>query len=85
MKNKCRTLYQLADKAGMSAKTARKYLKSGLESKTSSKTTPALSIRTPYGESKSLFEALQREYPGKYQDAPICLMLFCYHSLLNLT
>ena len=30
MKNKCKTLYQLADKAGMSTKTARKYLKSGV-------------------------------------------------------
>jgi hypothetical protein len=30
MKNKCRTLYQLADKAGMSTKTARKYLKSSV-------------------------------------------------------
>ena len=29
MKNKVKYLYQLADKAGMSAKTARKYLKSG--------------------------------------------------------
>jgi len=29
MKNKVKYFYQLADKAGMSAKTARKYLKSG--------------------------------------------------------
>jgi len=29
MKNKIKYLYQLADKAGMSTKTARKYLKSG--------------------------------------------------------
>ena len=30
MKNKIKYLYQLADKAGMSTKTARKYLKSGV-------------------------------------------------------
>lgn len=30
MKNKVKYLYQLADKAGMSSKTARKYLKSGV-------------------------------------------------------
>ncbi len=30
MKNKVKYLYQLADKAGMSTKTARKYLKSGV-------------------------------------------------------
>ncbi len=30
MKNKVKYLYQLADKAGMSSKTARKYLTSGV-------------------------------------------------------
>ena len=87
MKNKCKTLYQLADKAGMSTKTARKYLKSGvLPSQCQAihdwPTHPdAFAGDWPWVEeflknnsgieSKSLFEALQREYPGKYQDSEL--------------
>ncbi len=81
MKNKVKYLYQLADKAGMSAKTARKYLKSGsLPSQCKAvhdwATHPdAFAQDWPWVEdflknntgleSKSLFEALQRECPGK--------------------
>ena len=87
MKNQCQTLYQLADKAGMSTKTARKYLKSGvLPSQCQAihdwPTHPdAFAGDWPWAEeflknnsgleSKSLFEALQREYPGKYQDSEL--------------
>ena len=87
MKNKVKYLYQLADKAGMSAKTARKYLKSGsLPSQCKAvhdwATHPdAFAQDWPWVEdflknntgleSKSLFEALQREYPGKYQDGQL--------------
>jgi hypothetical protein len=87
MKNKCKTLYQLADKAGMSTKTARKYLKTGvLPSQCQAihdwPTHPdAFAGDWPWVEeflknnsgleSKSLFEALQREYPGKYQDSEL--------------
>jgi hypothetical protein len=87
MKNKCKTLYQLADKAGMSTKTARKYLKSGvLPSQCQAihdwPTHPDAFagdwswveefLKNNSGlESKSLFEALQREYPGKYQDSEL--------------
>ncbi len=87
MKNKCKTLYQLADKAGISTKTARKYLKTGvLPSQCQAihdwPTHPdAFAGDWPWVEeflknnsgleSKSLFEALQREYPGKYQDSEL--------------
>jgi len=87
MKNKCKTLYQLADKAGMSTKTAHKYLKTGvLPSQCQAihdwPTHPdAFAGDWPWVEeflknnsgleSKSLFEALQREYPGKYQDSEL--------------
>ena len=84
MKNKVKYLYQLADKAGMSTKTARKYLKSGvLPSQCQTihdwPTHPdAFAQDWPWVEDflknntglefKALFEALQRKYPGKYQD-----------------
>jgi len=87
MKNKVKYLYQLADKAGMSTKTARKYLKSGvLPSQCQTihdwPTHPdAFAQDWPWVEdflknnsgieSKSLFEALQRKYPGKYQDGQL--------------
>jgi len=87
MKNRCKTLYQLADKAGMSTKTARKYLKSGVPPSQCQAihdwpTHPDAFARDwPWVEeflknnsgleSKSLFEALQREYPGKYQDGEL--------------
>jgi hypothetical protein len=84
MKNKYQHLYQAADAAGMSTKTARKYLKSG---KLPGQCSPihdwatypdAFAEDWPWVEdflknnsgieAKSLFEALQRKYPGKYQD-----------------
>jgi hypothetical protein len=87
MKNKVKYLYQLADKAGMSTKTAHKYLKSGvLPSQCQTihdwATHPDAFaqdwswaedfLKNNSGlESKSLFEALQREYPGKYQDGQL--------------
>ena len=87
MKNKVKYLYQLADKAGMSTKTARKYLKSGVLPSQSQAIHdwPTHSdafaedwswaedfLKNNTGlESKSLFEALQRKYPGKYQDGQL--------------
>jgi len=87
MKNKIKYLYQLADKAGMSTKTARKYLKSAiLPSQCLAihdwPTHPDAFVQDwPWIEdflknnsgleSKSLFEALQRQYPGKYQDGQL--------------
>jgi hypothetical protein len=88
MQNKVKYLYQLADLAGMSTKTARKYLRSG-KLPSQLKATHVWRTRTdPFGgdwkwveqflkkdeeviEAKSLFEALQREYPGKYQDGQL--------------
>ena len=87
MKNKYQYLYQAADAAGMSNKTARKYLKSGvLPSQCRAihdwPTHPDAFAQDWYWvedflknnsglESKSLFEALQRQYPGKYQDGQL--------------
>ena len=87
MKNKIKHLYQLADTAGVSSKTARKYLKSGvLPSQCQAihdwPTHPdAFAEDWPWVkdflenntglESKSLFDALQRKYPGKYQDGQL--------------
>ncbi len=87
MKNKVKYLYQLADKAGMSSKTVCKYLKLGaLPSQCQAihdwPTYPdAFAEEWPWiedflknnsgFEAKSLFEALQREYPGKYQDGQL--------------
>jgi hypothetical protein len=84
MTNKHQHLYQAADAAGMSPKTARKYLQSGV---LPSQCRPihdwstypdAFADNWPWAEdflknnhgveSKSLFEALQRQYPGKYED-----------------
>jgi hypothetical protein len=84
MKNKYQHLYQAADAAGMSTKTARKYLKSGV---LPSQCRPIHDwetypdafaenwslvedfLKNNSGiEAKSLFEALQHKYPGKYQD-----------------
>ncbi len=87
MKNKVKCLYQLADKADMSTKIARKYLKSAvLPSQCQTiHDWPTHSdafaedwawaedfLKNNTGlESKSLFEALQRKYPGKYQDGQL--------------
>ncbi|MDT8304275.1 MAG: hypothetical protein RQ760_22535, partial [Sedimentisphaerales bacterium] len=84
MKNRYEHLYQAADAAGMSTKTARKYLRSGV--------LPSQCCRphdwathedafaedwawaedflktNPGVEAKSLFNALQRKERGKYQD-----------------
>lgn len=84
MKNKYQYLYQAADAAGMSTKTARKYLKSG-KLPSQSKVVhnwatheDAFAGDWPWVkdflenndglEAKTLFEALQRKHPGKYQD-----------------
>jgi len=86
-KNKYQHLYQAADAAGMSTKTARKYLKSGV---LPSQCRPvhdwanypdAFANDWPWIEdflknnsgleAKSLFQALQRKYPGKYQDGQL--------------
>ncbi len=87
MKNRCKTLYELADKAGMSTRTARKYLKCGkLPSQIKVihdwPTHPDAFAEdwpwieeflqgNPGLESKSLFEALQRKCCGKYQDSQL--------------
>jgi hypothetical protein len=87
MKNKYQHLYQAADAAGMSPKTARKYLKSGIlpsqcQAVHSWPTHPdAFAEDWPWAEdflktnngveAKTLFEALQRIYPGKYQDGQL--------------
>jgi len=87
MKNRCKTLYELADKAGMSTRTARKYLKSGKLPSQSKiihdwATHPDAFAEdwpwieeflqgNPGLESKSLFEALQRKCRGKYQDGQL--------------
>lgn len=87
MKNKHQHLYQAADAAGMSPKTARKYLTSGV---LPSQCRPlhdwatypdAFAEDWPWVEdflknnsgleAKSFFEALQRTYPGKYQDGQL--------------
>lgn len=87
MKNKHQHLYQAADAAGMSTKTARKYLTSGV---LPSQCQPLHDWATypdafaedwpwvedflktnPGIEAKSLFEALQRQYRGKYQDGQL--------------
>ena len=87
MKNKHQYLYQAADAAGMSSKTARKYLTSGV---LPSQCNPlhdwanypdAFAEDWPWVEdflknnsgveAKSLFEALQRQYPGRYQDGQL--------------
>jgi len=87
MKNKYQHLYQAADAAGMSTKTAGKYLKSGVlpsqcrpihDWATYSDAFAAdwqwvedfLENNTGL-EAKSLFEALQHKYPGKYQDGQL--------------
>jgi hypothetical protein len=88
MQNKYEHLYQVADAAGMSSKTARKFLKS---KQLPSQNTPEHNWQTrpdPFKEDwdwieqhlteakgalegKELFEALQRLYPGKYQDGQL--------------
>lgn len=88
MKNKVDHLYQAADLAGMSVKTARKYLKTGklpsqLKADHTWKTRKD-DFEDIWGwiegflkddeniiEAKSLFETLQRQYPGKYQDGQL--------------
>jgi hypothetical protein len=87
MKNKIKYLYQLADAAGMSTKTARKYLKSGVLPSQCRATHDWPTHPDAFAEdwswvedflennsgleSKSLFDALQRKYPGKYQDGQL--------------
>jgi len=87
MKNKYQHLYQAADAAGMSTKTARKYLKSCVLPSQCRQlhdwvTYPdAFAADWPWVEdflenntgleAKSLFEALQRKSPGKYQDGQL--------------
>jgi len=87
MKNKYQHLYQAADAAGMSPKTARKYLQSGIlpsqcQPLHNWPTYPdAFASDWPWIEdflknntgieAKSLFEALQRKYPSKYQDGQL--------------
>lgn len=87
MKQRYNHLYQAADAAGMSVKTARKYLRSGI---LPSQCQPIHDwsthadafagdwpwaedfLRTNPGvEAKSLFEALQRQFPGRYQDGQL--------------
>jgi hypothetical protein len=87
MQNKVKYLYQLADSAGMSPKTARKYLKAN---KLPSQLRTEHTWRThenPFEEiwdwvegflnnnqdieAKSFFVSLQRQYPGKYQDGQL--------------
>jgi len=84
MKNRVDHLYQAADLAGMSVKTARKYLRSGqLPSRCKVEHTwktheDAFEPDWPWlkdfleansgVEAKSLFEHLQRERPGRYTD-----------------
>jgi len=87
MKNKYQHLYQAADAAGMSPKTARKYLQSGV---LPSQCRPIHDWPTHPDafaqdwswvedflknnhslESKSLFDALRRQSPGKYQDGQL--------------
>jgi len=88
MRNKHRYLYQAADAAGMSGKTARKFLKtkrlpsqSRVEHTWQTRPDPFAEdwdwieqqIQEAEGtlEGKELFEALQRLYPGKYQDGQL--------------
>lgn len=87
MKNRYQHLYQAADAAGMSPKTARKYLQSGkmpsqcrvihdwpTHEDAFAEDWPWVEdfLKNNTGlESKSLFEALQRQYPGKYQDGQL--------------
>ncbi|MFQ5770449.1 MAG: IS21 family transposase [bacterium] len=87
MKNKYQHLYQAADAAGMSSKTARKYLQSGVLPSQCRHfhdwaTYPDAFakdwswiedfLKTNSGlEAKYLFEALQRRCPGKYQDGQL--------------
>jgi len=87
MKNKYQHLYQAADAAGMSPKTARKYLQSGILPSQCQPLHNWLTypdafaedwpwvvgfLKTNSGiEAKYLFEALQRRCPGKYQDGQL--------------
>jgi len=87
MKNKYQHLYQAADAAGMSTKTARKYIQSGvLPSQCRvlhdwANYPDAFAedwhwvvgfLQTNSGvEAKYLFEALQCRCPGKYQDCQL--------------
>lgn len=87
MKQRYQHLYQAADAAGMSVKTARKYLQSGMLPSQCrllhdwSTHEDAFGADWPWVEdflrtnarveAKSLFEALQRQVPGKYQDGQL--------------
>jgi hypothetical protein len=84
MKNKYQHLYLASDAAGMSTKTARKYLQSGILPSQCrpihnwSNYPDVFAEIWPWVEdflknnsqieAKSLFDVLQRKYPAKYQD-----------------
>jgi hypothetical protein len=87
MQNKVKYLYQLADLAGMSTKTARKYLKTGkLPSQLKAEHTWK-TRKDPFEEvwswveeflkdnegieAKSFFETLQKMYHGRFQDGQL--------------
>ena len=88
MKSKYEYLYQAADAAGISRKTARKYLKNGklpsqcrVEHTWSTRQDPfsddwALVVQILIDtqatlEAKTIFEYLQRAYPGKYHNGQL--------------
>ena len=87
MKNRYQYLYQAADAAGMSTKTARKYIQSGILPSQCCRPHDWATHEDAFAEdwswaedflktnanieAKSLFEALQRQHPGKYQDGQL--------------
>jgi len=88
MKNRHEYLYQAADAAGMSCKTARKYLKQGKLPSQSRVEHTWPTRQDPFAddwafvvriledvqaslEAKTLFEHLQRAYPGKYHNGQL--------------
>jgi len=87
MQKKVEYLYKLADLAGMSPKTARKYLRAGRLPSQLKKEHTWKTRRDPFEEvwswvesflrgnegieAKSFFVSLQRQYPGKYQDGQL--------------
>ena len=88
MRNKHDHLYQAADAAGMSSKTAHKYLKNGIFPSHCKVEHTWLTREDPFSgdwafveqllkdtkatvEAKTLFEYLQRAYPGKYHNGQL--------------
>lgn len=85
--NKCKTIINTADKAGMSEKTARKYLKSNKLPEECKKEHNWQTKEDTFSlawerikemlelnsglEAKTIFEFLQREEPGKYMDSQL--------------